>query len=146
MAKKKFKKVRQIIESAESLLHDEKAIAVTAIPVIRELIQITKALVNQLGLNSGNSSIPPSRDPNRKRKSRKVKGEVAHTNTVESFFGLLKRGLVGTYHHVSEQHLQKYCTEFDFRFTHRKSEDAERADALLKSIEGKRLTYRRIGA
>jgi len=78
------------------------------------------------------------------RKSRKVKGVVAHTNTVESFFGLFKRGLVGTYHHVSEQHLQKYCTEFDFRFTHRKTTDAERAIATLKGIEGKRLTYRRI--
>jgi transposase-like protein len=66
-----------------------------------------------------------------------------HTNTVECFFGLLKRGLVGTYHHVSEAHLQRYCTEFDFRFTHRKISDAERADATLKGISGKRLTYRR---
>jgi transposase-like protein len=80
------------------------------------------------------------------KKSRVVKGVVAHTNTVESFFGLLKRGLVGTYHHVSEQHLQKYCTEFDFRFSHRTATDAQRADAALKGIEGKRLTYRRIGA
>ena len=75
------------------------------------------------------------------KKSRAVKGEVAHTNTIESFFGLLKRGLVGTYHHVSEAHLQRYCTEFDFRFTHRKATDAERADAALKGIFGKRLMY-----
>lgn len=68
---------------------------------------------------------------------------IVHTNTVESFFGLLKRGLVGTYHHVSEQHLQRYCTEFDFRFSHRKVTDAERAAAALKGIDGKRLTYRR---
>ncbi|MGC2517924.1 MAG: IS1595 family transposase [Burkholderiales bacterium] len=79
------------------------------------------------------------------RKSVAITGN-AHTNTVESFFGLLKRGLVGTYHHVSEQHLQKYCTEFDFRFTHRKTTDEERATAALKGISGKRLTYRRIGA
>jgi transposase-like protein len=77
--------------------------------------------------------------------SRAIKGVSAHSNTVESFFGLLKRGLVGTYHHVSEAHLQRYCTEFDFRFTHRKATDAERADAALKQIAGKRLTYRRIG-
>src|SRR6185295_19473967 len=76
------------------------------------------------------------------RKS-KVKGVVAHTNTVESFFGLLKRGLVGTYHHVSETHLQRYCTEFDFRFSHRKTTDAERFQTGLKQIGGKRLTYRR---
>ncbi len=78
------------------------------------------------------------------RRSRAVKGAVAHTNTVESFSGLLKRRLVGTYDHVSEQHLQKYCNEFDFRFTHRKTNDFERATAALKGIEGKRLTYRRI--
>ena len=79
------------------------------------------------------------------KKSRAVKGAIAHTNTVESFFGLLKRGLVGTYHHVSEQHLQRYCTEFDFRFSHRKTTDAERAERALRQIEGKRLTYRRTG-
>lgn len=70
-----------------------------------------------------------------------ARGNV-HTNTVESFFGLLKRGLVGTYHHVSEQHLQRYCTEFDFRFSHRKITDAERAENALRQIGGKRLTYR----
>jgi transposase-like protein len=79
------------------------------------------------------------------RKSRKVKGVVAHTNTVEGYFGLLKRGLVGTYHHVSEQHLQRYVTEFDFRFSNRVSlgvNDTERADNLLRGVVGKRLTYK----
>lgn len=71
-----------------------------------------------------------------------ARGNV-HTNTVESYFGLLKRGLVGTYHHVSEAHLQRYCTEFDFRFSYRKATDAQRADAALRQIKGKRLTYRR---
>src|SRR6266851_4419385 len=74
-----------------------------------------------------------------------ARGNV-HINTVESFFGLFKRGLVGTYHHVSEQHLQRYCTEFDFRFSHRKTTDEERATATLKGISGKRLTYRRTHA
>ena len=55
-----------------------------------------------------------------------ARGNVT-TNTVESFFGLFKRGLMGTYHHVSEVHLQRYCTEFDFRFTHRRTTDEERA-------------------
>jgi hypothetical protein len=80
------------------------------------------------------------------RKSKR-KGVVAHTNTVESFFGLFKRGLMGTYHHVSEAHLQRYCDEFDFRFSHRTAagfSDVERANIALKQIEGKRLTYRRI--
>jgi transposase-like protein len=65
------------------------------------------------------------------------------TNSVESSFALLKRGLVGTFHHVSEQHLQRYATEFDFRWTHRKTTDMERAKAALRGISGKRLTYRR---
>lgn len=64
-----------------------------------------------------------------------------HSNTVESSFSLLKRGLIGTFHHVGEQHLQRYATEFDFRWNHRKVTDRERSDTLLQSIAGKRLTY-----
>ena len=69
-----------------------------------------------------------------------------HTNTIEGYFSLLKRGLVGTFHHVGEQHLHRYVTEFDFRYNHRAKPgftDSERADVALKSISGKRLTYRR---
>lgn len=75
-----------------------------------------------------------------------ARGEV-HTNTVEGYFGLLKRGLFGTYHHISEAHLQRYLHEFDFRFTNRVSlgvNDADRTNTALKQIGGKRLTYRRI--
>ena len=64
-----------------------------------------------------------------------------HSNTVESSFSLLKRGLVGTFHHVGEQHLQRYVTEFDFRWNHRKVTDRERSDTLLTQIGGKRLQY-----
>jgi transposase-like protein len=70
------------------------------------------------------------------------RGDVT-TNTVESSFALLKRGLVGTFHHVSEAHLQRYATEFDFRWNHRKTTDMQRAKAALAGIGGKRLTYRR---
>ena len=66
-----------------------------------------------------------------------------HTNTIEGFFSLLKRGIIGTYHHVSEQHLARYCAEFDFRYNTRKLDDAERADENLLGAIGKRLTYRR---
>lgn len=71
-------------------------------------------------------------------------GDVT-TNTVESSFAILKRGLYGTFHHVGEQHLQRYATEFDFRWNHRVKlgyNDVQRAHAVLKGIEGKRLTYR----
>lgn len=73
-----------------------------------------------------------------------VRGDVS-TNTVESSFALLKRGLIGTFHSVGEQHLQRYATEFDFRWNHRMKlgfDDAQRTAAILKGIEGKRLTYR----
>lgn len=72
-----------------------------------------------------------------------VRGE-AHTNTVENYFSILKRGIVGTYHHVSPAHLKRYVGEFDFRYNHRTGlgvSDKERAVAALKGIEGKRLTY-----
>lgn len=64
-----------------------------------------------------------------------------HSNTVESSFSLLKRGLIGTFHHVGEQHLQRYLTEFDFRWNHRKLTDRERSDSLLGQLSGKRLMY-----
>lgn len=74
-----------------------------------------------------------------------VRGE-AHTNTVEGYFSILKRGIHGTYHHVSQQHLKRYLAEFYFRYNERSAlevTDSERADKALKGIEGKRLTYRR---
>ena len=77
-------------------------------------------------------------------KPSKVAGVSAHSNTVESYFAILKRGIVGTFHHVSKEHLQRYCDEFDFRFSNRKAlgvDDAMRADRLLQGVVGKRLTY-----
>jgi len=74
-----------------------------------------------------------------------VRGD-AHTNTVEGYFSILKRGIIGTYHHVSQQHLKRYLAEFDFRYNERSAlgvDDKERAARLLKGIVGKRLTYRR---
>lgn len=70
----------------------------------------------------------------------------AHTNTIEGFFSVFKRGMTGTYQHCGSQHLHRYLAEFDFRYNHRASlgiEDGARVDDALKGIEGKRLTYRR---
>jgi transposase-like protein len=72
-----------------------------------------------------------------------VRGD-AHTNTVESYFAILKRGIAGTYHHVSQQHLKRYLGEFDFRYNERaalKVSDAERARKAVQGVVGKRLTY-----
>jgi transposase-like protein len=71
-----------------------------------------------------------------------------HTNTIEGFFGIFKRGMKGVYQHCGQQHLQRYITEFDFRYTNRIGtgfNDDQRAAELLKGIFGKRLTYRRTG-
>ena len=65
----------------------------------------------------------------------------ANTNTVESFFALLKRGVYGVFHHVSKQHLQRYCDEFSFRWDRRSLEDGERTMDVIRGAEGKRLTY-----
>jgi transposase-like protein len=73
-----------------------------------------------------------------------VTAGINHSNTVENFFSIFKRGVIGTYHHMSEAHLARYCAEFDFRYNTRLISDAERSDQALKGIAGKRLTYRRI--
>jgi transposase-like protein len=72
-----------------------------------------------------------------------VRGDV-HTNTVEGYFSILKRGIYGVYQHVSEAHLNRYLSEFDFRYNNRIAlgcDDNTRADRALKGAKGKRLTY-----
>jgi transposase-like protein len=67
-----------------------------------------------------------------------------HTNTIEGFFSIFKRGMKGIYQHCAHNHLHRYLAEFDFRYNNRKAlgvEDSERADKLLKGFSGKRLTY-----
>src|SRR5215204_1366687 len=64
-----------------------------------------------------------------------------HTNTVENYFSLLKRGIYGVYHHVSEAHLHRYTAEFDFRYNTRRISDRERLERAMPGIVGKRLTY-----
>lgn len=74
-----------------------------------------------------------------------VNKEGFHTNNVENFFGTFKRGMMGTYHKCEAQHLQRYVTEFEFRYNNRSGlgvTDGERAALVMKGIEGKRLTYR----
>ncbi len=70
-----------------------------------------------------------------------VRGSFWYTNTVESYFALLKRGIYGTFHSISEAHLFRYLSEFDFRHNTRAMSDAERGDELLKGAKGKRLMY-----
>ena len=72
-----------------------------------------------------------------------VRGD-AHTNTIEGYFSILKRGLVGVYHGVSPAHLHRYLAEFDFRYSNREAvgvNDVSRAERALQGVKGKRLTY-----
>ena len=74
-----------------------------------------------------------------------AKGDKSiHTNTIEGFFSVFKRGMKGVYQHCAHNHLHRYLAEFDFRYNNRVAlgvEDAQRADKLLKGVVGKRLTY-----
>ena len=77
-----------------------------------------------------------------------AKGDIT-TNTVESSFAIFKRGLYGTFHHVSKSHLQRYAIEFDFKWNYREKlgfTDSDRTMAALKGIAGKRLMYRDSGS
>ena len=69
-------------------------------------------------------------------------GGFKHSNTVENFFSIFKRGVIGTYHHMSEAHLARYCREFDFRYNTRTLSDSERTIEAIKGARGKRLMYR----
>ena len=85
---------------------------------------------------AGHSTVNHSADEYVKR------GGFDHTNTAEGYFSIVKRGVYGTFHHISEAHLQRYLAEFDFRYNSRDISDVERAAKLLRGAKGKRLVYR----
>jgi transposase-like protein len=71
-------------------------------------------------------------------------GEKINTNTVEGYYSIFKRGMIGIYQHCGEQHLHRYLAEFDFRYSNRIKlgfDDLARADHALQGVKGKRLTY-----
>jgi hypothetical protein len=73
-----------------------------------------------------------------------LQDRTIHTNTIEGYFSIFKRGMKGTYQHCGKKHLHRYLAEFDFRYSNRQAlgyTDAARADEALKGIVGKRLTY-----
>ncbi|HTC07895.1 MAG TPA: IS1595 family transposase [Acetobacteraceae bacterium] len=97
--------------------------------------QVYKGLLTVAEHESVNHKVTYVRENNR--------GKV-HTNSAEGYFSLFKRGLFGTYQHISERHMPRYLAEFDFRQNNRVRlgiDDATRAARILKGAEGKRLTY-----
>src|SRR3546814_18800185 len=73
-------------------------------------------------------------------------GGFKHSNTVENFFSIFKRGVIGTYHYMSEAHLPRYSVEFAFSYNTRKISDTERTAAARQGAQGKLRTYRRTAA
>ena len=69
-----------------------------------------------------------------------ARGNV-HTNTAESSFALVKRGIMGVYHNVSKEYLHRYLWQFDFIWNNRDLNDGERVIAAIRAAEGKRLMY-----
>jgi ISXO2-like transposase domain len=69
-------------------------------------------------------------------------GGFIHVNTAECRFSLMKRAVFGTHHSISEAHLPRYLSEWDYKWNTRKISDAERAAIAVKGAEGKRLQYR----
>lgn len=127
-------------------ISDKSVSAKTLRPILREHIARDAHLMTDEAAQYVLSKPPISEDFASHSFVRHSRGEYVkgntHTNTLESYFSVLKRGLVGTFHHVSAQHLSRYCGEFDFRYNHRKLTDRERADMALTGITGKRLMYR----
>ena len=72
-----------------------------------------------------------------------ARGDV-HTNSIEGFFGMMRRGLDGIYHSVSRKHFHRYLGEFEFRHNYRELSDGERAQKAIRAADGKRLLYNQL--
>ncbi len=69
---------------------------------------------------------------------------IYHTNSIEGYWSLLKRGIIGIYHYVSPEHLQRYCDEFSYRYNTRQQSDNDRFIATLSRTDYARLTYKQL--
>jgi transposase-like protein len=114
--------------------------------IVRENIaRETRLMTDESRLYFGSDEHFESHEAVKHSREEYVRGDV-HTNTVEGYFSVFKRGMRGVYQHCGEKHLHRYLAEFDFRYNNRAStgvNDQERAEKALKGAVGKRLTYRR---
>lgn len=124
--------------------HVQDVTAATLRPIMNEQLKRGTVLMTDEGASSKAAGSTFSRHETvNHRAGEYVRGE-AHTNTIESYFAILKRGIIGTYHGVSSHHLKRYLAEFDFRYNEREAlgvNDAERATRAVTGAKGKRLTY-----
>jgi transposase-like protein len=116
-------------------------------PTIAKIV--TENLLRESVLHTDESTLYRGVEFSGHEKVKHSKGEyvrgTVHTNTVEGFFSIFKRGMKGVYQHCAEKHLHRYLAEFDFRYNHRVAvgvDDQARADQAIRGIVGKRLTYR----
>ncbi len=131
--------------SARSFHTDGHSMA-TIVPIVRQNVRRESKLMTDAAMHYKQlrKEFAPGSDKVHHQREEYVRGEV-HTNTVEGYYSIFKRGMKGVYQHCAEKHLHRYLAEFDFRYNHRAAlgiEDSERAEKALQGIPGKRLTYR----
>jgi len=115
--------------------------AKTLLPIVCEQVEAgTRVMTDEAGQYKNLNKIFPDHHIVSHSVGEYVRGE-AYTNTIEGFFSIFKRGMKGIYQHCGKRHLARYLAEFDFRYNHRDTTDAERATIALKGIGGKRLMY-----
>jgi len=133
---------------AKSIIVDDLK-ATTLLPILIENIS-TEAVVytDEAGQYKTLGDIFQAHDFVRHGTGEYGRGDI-HTNTIEGYFSIFKRGMKGVYQHCAKKHLHRYAAEFEFRYNHRVAngpDDNERASITLKGAVGKRLTYERSGA
>ncbi len=112
----------------------------TLVPIIRDRVK-SDALVVTDEFAAYNRLNETHRHEIVRHSAGQYKNGIAHTNSLEGFWSLLKRGVVGTFHLVSPQHLQKYCDEFAYRYNNRNEKVDDRFNDTLKRFHTARLTY-----
>jgi len=116
----------------------------TLAPIMRQQIQQdTHICTDEWGAYKRSGQYFTSHQSVQHKHGEYARGPI-HTNTIENYFSILKRGLVGTFHHVGARHLKRYIGEFDFRYNNRKVDDLERTGRALTGIAGKRLFYSKV--
>jgi transposase-like protein len=133
--------------AARSFHTDGHSIA-DIVPIVRQNIRRESRLMTDRAMHYkavGKEFADHGRVEHEKDEYVSMADPTVHTNTVEGFYSIFKRGMKGVYQHCSEKHLHRYLAEFDFRYSHRVARgvnDEARADRAMKGIVGKRLTYR----
>ena len=125
--------------------HIDKADTKTIMPIVRENVsKEARVMTDEAGYYRGISKEFAEHGVVIHSAEEYVRGD-AHTNTLEGYFSIFKRGMKGVYQHCSEKHLHRYLAEFEFRYNNRVArgvEDRERATKALRGVIGKRLKYR----